>query len=139
MPRCALRDLGLFCRIPTAVRRWFAHRYSECYRSLWLAALVIGLRLGRDQTSLVSALDLHQWCFCWALRSLCLRILCDVPTTISLKLSLPYCCRCCITVFRHKDSASCFKIEDCCEGKRTNSINVSLVLSIKVSSRLPNY
>ena len=34
------------------MRRWFAHRYSECYRSLWLAALVIGLRLGIDQTSL---------------------------------------------------------------------------------------
>ena len=45
-------------------------------------------------------------CFCWALRCLCLRILCDVPITISWKLSLPYCCRCCITVFRYKVSAS---------------------------------
>ena len=45
-------------------------------------------------------------CFSWAFRALCLRILCDVAITISSKLSLPYCCRPCITVFRHKVSAS---------------------------------
>lgn len=71
-----------------------------------LAMPVIGLRFGNSQTSLEVPLTLHQWCFCWAFCSLCLRSLCDVPTTISLKLSLTYCCRSCIIDFWHKDSSS---------------------------------
>lgn len=75
--------------------RWFAHRVglrrlTQLNPCFVLAAPGIGLRLGRDQARLASALDLHQWFVLSALGCYRIGTMCGAAITIWINWAAPH-------------------------------------------------